>query len=181
MVDGTDPAPEPMTLGRFVAMVTKANELNPWMFDAPLYVSGGGDVSGYGAGSGRPGIAIVHDYYPKHSERSAWPTFEAMFKLARIEILGHWELANEYWPRSYSDLVLSNPWWLVKTHAGLVKIGWRKRVINIDWSDTQIRQVLTDDRVTKEPHLVHAATEEKAIEYLKALAVAIASETAVPA
>ena len=78
---------------------------------------------------------------------------------------------NQYWPRTenYWDLVFKNPWWLIKTEFGLIRIGWRKRVITIDWSDTDVRKIITEDDTTKEEHMVHAWTVEKAVEYLKAL------------
>ena len=110
----------------------------------------------------------------------------ALFTLAGIEILSVWRLPNGYWPEvlpddwsdqrqvsdflRYAEIRASSPWWLVKTHAGLVKIGWRKRVINIDWSDTAIRAIITEDDVTKTETLVHAWSDLKAVEYLQKLA-----------
>jgi hypothetical protein len=64
------------------------------------------------------------------------------------------------------------PWWLIKTEFGLIMIGWRKRVINIDWSDTPGRpsgNTLTADDTTKDTTVIHAWSELKAIEYLTAL------------
>ena len=100
---------------------------------------------------------------------SSWDFFQAAFLLAGIEVLSHWELQNQYWPRGYLEYVVRSPWWLVKTHVGLIKIGRRKRVWSIDWKDTPIRKIVTDDDVTKDLHYVHAWTEEKLIEYLKVL------------
>jgi hypothetical protein len=110
----------------------------------------------------------------------------ALFTLAGIEILSVWQLPNDYWPEvlpddwsdqrqvsdflRYAEIRASSPWWLVKTYAGLVKIGWRKRVLNIDWSDTPIRAIITDDDVTKTETLVHAYSDLKAVEYLQKLA-----------
>lgn len=104
-----------------------------------------------------------------HCDQSKWQRFYSLFLLADIEVLAHWELANNYWPTAYVQLVLENPWWLVKTKAGLIKIGWRKRVMSIDWSDTPIRQIITEDETTKELTMVHAWSEEDALRYLKAL------------
>jgi len=39
-------------------------------------------------------------------------------------------------PSEYGNL---EPWFLVTTPKGVIKIGWRKRVINIDWSDSDIK------------------------------------------
>lgn len=92
----------------------------------------------------------------------------AIFLLAGIEISSVYELPNDYWPDvpEYADLRRESPWWLVRTSAGLVKIGWRKRVISVDWSDTAIRQEVTPDDVTKNETLVHAYSYAKAVEYM---------------
>jgi hypothetical protein len=94
---------------------------------------------------------------------------KALFLLADIKVLKLWKLENKYWPSAYVDMIMANPWWLVKTPLGLIEIGNRKRVVNIDWSDTSIRKVITEDDVTKDNTMVHAWTDEKIIEYLKAL------------
>lgn len=100
---------------------------------------------------------------------------KALFTLANIEVLGTWELMNDYWPRAehYYKIIVENPWWLVKTKAGLVKIGVRKRVVSISWEDTPIRKIITDEDVTKDETMVHAWTDADAVNYLKALALEI--------
>jgi len=98
---------------------------------------------------------------------------ESLFTLAGIPILKKWELMNQYWPRVYKDLILENPWWLVKTEVGCILVGPRKRVVSIDWSDTPIRKIVTDESVTKSETLVHAWSVEDALKYLKVLAVEI--------
>ena len=55
----------------------------------------------------------------------------------------------------------------MRTPYGLMRIGYRKRVIEIDWSDTDIRGLVTDDAVTKTVTLVHAWSDEDVIKYLK--------------
>ena len=69
-----------------------------------------------------------------------------------------YELVNEYSRNGY-------PWFLVKTEKGFIKIGWRKRVINIDWSDADIRYTVEDD-VTKDDTFCHAWSYDKAVKYL---------------
>ena len=61
------------------------------------------------------------------------------------------------------------PWFLVTTKIGVIKIGWRKRVINIDWSETEVRKIISDDDVTKDETMIHAWAYEKAAEYLGVL------------
>lgn len=99
---------------------------------------------------------------------------QALFLLAGINVLTYWELPNNYWPDSYVELRKNSPWWLVKTAKGMVRIGWRKRVISIHWEDTTIRQVITEDEVTKDETMVHAWSYLKALEYLTKLGAEIA-------
>ena len=64
------------------------------------------------------------------------------------------------------------PWFLFQTPLGVLKMGWRKRVINIDWSKAkntfQKTELFTDD-VTKGSTFIHAWGRDKAVEYLKIL------------
>lgn len=172
-----------MTGSEIIAMLQRHGELNPGFLDDPLFVKNGGEIEGLGLGGGKQ--YLHHEFRPVHSDASKWTTFSAMFQLARVEVLGHWEIANDYWPNAYTQLRLENPWWLVKTHAGLIEIGNRKSVLSIDWSDTPIRKIITDDDVTKKETMVHAWTEAKAVEYLSALApeikAVIAEKEEVPA
>ena len=94
---------------------------------------------------------------------------DSIFYLAGIEILNKWELVNQYWPKSYVERIQNSPWWLVKTELGLIRIGWRKRVMSIDWSDTEIRKIVTEHDVTKSEEGVHASSSLMAVEYLIAL------------
>lgn len=90
----------------------------------------------------------------------------SIFEMAEIKVHKCWEMMNQYWPRPYQDMIVNNPWWLVRTDLGLIVIGPRKRVINIDWSDTGIKTNVTSDNVTCSETMVHAWTKEKAVEYL---------------
>jgi hypothetical protein len=97
---------------------------------------------------------------------------KAIFVLAGIEVLKMWELPNGYWGKIHNPPP-TGPWWLVKTYAGLIEIGWRKRVISIDWSDTGISKTVTEDKVTIDLHSVHAWSVPKAVEYLSQLSTQI--------
>ena len=111
---------------------------------------------------------------------------EGMFGLAHIGILKIWQLPNGYlgpqdppvdefssdaWGHWMADYRwrFERPWWLVQTPHGLIEIGWRKRVILIDWSETRYRGEITVDDVTKNHTMVHAWSIEKAVEYLRRL------------
>lgn len=98
----------------------------------------------------------------------------SLFTLAGIEVLNTKPLPDGYGytpddPR-YFEMPPRCAWWFVKTCAGWVEIGWRKRVISINWQDTHVRQVITEDDVTKEDTYVHAYDFGKALEYLMKLA-----------
>ena len=93
----------------------------------------------------------------------------SILTLAGLRPIRMWELANGYWPDvpTYDDV--RKPWWLARTVLGLIRLGWRKRVLEIDWEDTGLREVVTADDVTKSETMVHAYSQEKAVEYLKRL------------
>lgn len=100
----------------------------------------------------------------------------ALFLLAGIKVLGTDEIPNQYWPRTpdYLEIRDKSPWWLVYTEFGTIKIGWRKRVIEIDWRRLELgggkaAVFVTQDDVTKDDYHVHAYSELKAVEYLHAL------------
>lgn len=98
---------------------------------------------------------------------------ESLFALAGITVLRIKALPDGYGyspedPRYY-EIPPRVAWWFVKTPVGWVEIGWRKRVINIDWEDTPVRKIITDDYVTKSETNVHACGIAYALEYLTAL------------
>lgn len=124
------------------------------------------------------GDAVIGDTYEEkrlmHRRREemvkngrAW--VEALATLAGFQVSNIWELANGYWPLSpeYDDV--RHPWWLLQTEIGLVQIGRRKSVIAINWSACAFLGVVTEDDVTKSDRVVHAWSDEKAVEYLRAL------------
>jgi hypothetical protein len=93
----------------------------------------------------------------------------AILTLAGLPPVRMWELANGYWPDAPTYDDVRRPWWLVKTAIGLIRFGRRKRVLEIDWQETGVDVVVTDDDVTKESTMVHAWSTEKAVEYMKRL------------
>lgn len=114
-------------------------------------------------------IAFNREEIETHNDNAKWDFFNALFTLAKIPVLAHWELPNQYLPSVYVTSRLQSPWWLVKTPYGLLKIGRRKRVWSLHWDDTKLRNVITEDDTTKDRDMVHAWTEEKLLEYLKEL------------
>ncbi len=65
------------------------------------------------------------------------------------------------------------PWFVITTNKGRIEIGWRKRVLVIDWKDSTIKESAEDlfpnEDVTKDKKLIHAWGYEKAREYIDIL------------
>lgn len=66
-----------------------------------------------------------------------------------------------------------SPWIIATTYKGPITIGWRKRVINIDWSNSDIKAdgevLFKDEKTTSGERFVHAWGWDKAVEYLNKL------------
>jgi hypothetical protein len=118
----------------------------------------------------------------------------SLFTLAKIPVLRIYQLAHSYFSFQLGEdekttqqnalYRATRPSWLVKTPFGLIALNLRKRVVEIDWSDTPYRAVqlpatavpenrdpdsITKDGVTKSSVIVHAYDLIKAAEYLSAL------------
>jgi len=55
-----------------------------------------------------------------------------------------------------------------RTHMGEISIGWQKRAIRIDWSDTRqdLHLLFCSEDTAKGEYFIHAAGKEQAIDYL---------------
>ena len=102
---------------------------------------------------------------------------EALFTLAGFEVKHMHKLQNPYWPEvpNYYDLIIDNPWWLVMTQYGYIKIGPRKRVVSIEWNETAYRGIITEDDVTKADALVYSYSQTDSLKYLTELATRLAA------
>lgn len=100
---------------------------------------------------------------------------QGLITLTNFPATGLWEMANQYWPRcaDYAKTIIESPWWLVRTPWGMVTVGWRKRVISIDWSDTPLSLIVTKDDVTKDNNSVHAWSIDDAVKYMGVIARAL--------
>lgn len=93
----------------------------------------------------------------------------SMLRVAGIKYRSLYQLENRYWPKAYVNERANSPWWLIVLDQGEIVIGWRKRVISINWSATPFRKIVTEDNVTKGEDHVHAYSMFKATEYLVSL------------
>lgn len=56
------------------------------------------------------------------------------------------------------EICQRRPWWLIETNVGKIKVGWRKRVIVLDWRATGFalgENDVTTANVTKDEYSVH--------------------------
>lgn len=88
-------------------------------------------------------------------------------------------------PNEYHSGLYDNPWFIVETKYGPLRIGWRKRVISISWEAFTVNvngsDLFRDEKVTKAHNYIHAWGKDKAFEYLQKLskaATALAPESA---
>ena len=100
----------------------------------------------------------------------------SLFELAGFSVNRIHKLINEYHGESMTSVpyALAAPWFLVQTTLGDIKIGPRKRVFNIEWHTTELREEITEDDTTKGDIYVHARTVAKISEYLDTLQTKLA-------
>lgn len=113
------------------------------------------------------------------------PNTQKESKKERADILGLFgdnAIYVEEIPNGYcSDYCCKHlPWLTVTTKKGRITIGWRKRVLNIDWEGSAISQsadaLFSDEDVTKGNYYIHAWGLEKAKEYIDVLLNSINDE-----
>ncbi len=89
------------------------------------------------------------------------------------------DVPNRYWrPEEQGVEPYCVPWFHVETVLGGFTLGWRKRVIEIDWSEMKVdlESMFAGEDVTKGAHHVHAWGYDKAREYLEKLRIALAAK-----
>ncbi len=103
--------------------------------------------------------------------RDAWlAKAKELFHAAGQEAIYIQQIPNEYCgPKCCPHL----PWLNVTTEFGIVKVGWRKRVINLDWSASDLTaeadELFPNEQTTKGGRMIHCWGYEKLGEYLKKL------------
>jgi hypothetical protein len=111
-----------------------------------------------------------------HPDNIAWKAqwlidAREMFERAGLTPIYVREIDNKYCgPKCCPHRV----WLLVTTPMGVIEIGWRKRVMVIDWSKSDLTAeadaLFKDEDTTKDERMIHAWSYDKATQYLKKLA-----------
>ncbi len=102
------------------------------------------------------------------------PVEEGLRQQERMEILRVFPdpIFVEEIPNGYCSqwCCSQKPWFIVTTRVGRITIGWRKRVISIDWSGSTVaasaEELFPEENVTKEGWLIHALGYAKAATYI---------------
>jgi len=124
----------------------------------------------------QPEFSVNYTYEDLNThENSTWDFYSKIFSVAGLMFLAHWRLENQYWPHVLLIERLQNPWWLVQTPYGLITIGRRKKVWQLDWSHTKLRKIITTDEVTKNNTMVHAWDKEALLRYVYTLNLELAA------
>ena len=107
----------------------------------------------------------------EHAKRKAHVMeLTQLFTDAGFEVVYVKEIDNQY---SNDACYYAYPWVVVTTRGGPITLGWRKRVLKLDWAESDItadgRELFKDESTTKDERYVHCWGKDKAVEYLKKL------------
>lgn len=93
-----------------------------------------------------------------------------------LEVFCEREISVETIPNGYcSDYCCKHrPWFMITAGRHMIKIGWRKRVIEIEWDESlkhfvKERNLFASEDVTKSDTYIHAWGYDKAKEYIDKL------------
>lgn len=81
--------------------------------------------------------------------------FEKVFRAAGINLFGQIRTKNEYGSESWNG-----PWFIFDTEYGPIKVGWRKRVIAVDYRFIN-RDYLVNSDETRGPGYEHVEGYDK--------------------
>lgn len=89
--------------------------------------------------------------------------FEKAFLDSGVAATKWEEVPNQYGSQSYNG-----QWYLVTTDIGVVRVGWRKRVIEIVFPvQVDVGELFANENTTKSENLIHAWGYDKLTEYLQ--------------
>lgn len=149
----------------------KCSNGNPWWrIKASDYVIQTGDIASVQLKT------FTHDAcYRRDGATRQRAKFKEVFANAGLHDVSLITVPNEYWPKEKSGRQphYAAPWYLAQVgDLPPFKLGWRKSVISIDWSESGLRmrdEVFASEDVTKSATGIHAHGYAKASEYLAKL------------
>lgn len=133
---------------------------------------------GYIIKGGDEGYFNVWTYYHGECNRLHLARREEMKFREIFESAGYRYVILHQIPNKYCPCRVCAPWFRVDTELGTFEIGWRKRVININWSNVSsdgrnLISLFRKEDVTKGSDYIHAWSWEKAQEYLSKIREAL--------
>ena len=108
----------------------------------------------------------------QHLKKVFQEKFRRIFVGAGFQMIKIHPIKNEYCDDDYCA-----PWFEITTEFGVIKIGWRNQVINIDWSRitspvaTRILSLFEKEEVTKDANYIHAWGWKRARLYIKKMLI----------
>ena len=97
--------------------------------------------------------------------------FRGILERAEIPFEDMVAIPNGYHPNP--DPTVYGPWFMVTTPKGRIRMGWRKRVISIDWARSELtakgEDVVDEPNVTHWEEGVHCYGTDRAVEALRKL------------
>lgn len=100
--------------------------------------------------------------------------FKFLLEQAGFEIKGCYEIQNEYWPlhESYKTLRKEHPWYIILTQYGMLKMGPRKKVVELSWDtiDCKVEDCITEENVTGGYQFFHSWNVDQFLNSAKLLA-----------
>jgi hypothetical protein len=128
-----------------------------------------GDANSYVIQEGDAGFFNIWTYFHEECNRrhlllTEKNKFQEIFKKSGFRNIKITAIPNEY-----CQCDLCAPWFDIETEFGVFRIGWRKRVISINWGNFSTNNLLylfEDEDVTKGEKGIHAWGWDKAEDYL---------------
>jgi hypothetical protein len=162
----------------FIDLSPKYPDAEPGSWKEGIKVNDNGWVSerdgiddNYVIQEGDEGFFNIWTYLHKPCNRQNLAATEESEFRKIFENAGFQTVEMEGIPNKYCPCERCAPWFNVRTEFGTIVIGWRKRVINIDWTGVKPKRgklisLFKDEDVTKGDGGIHAWGWEKAQDYL---------------
>jgi hypothetical protein len=187
-------------LGGYRLLTSESSESDSGVWGVRIYVRGAreelSDVDRMRVSAGRKMVmdAIQEDAARASAKIAASAAdviarFRQLFKAADLNPVCIEPIPNGYWPTSgeYAEVRLANPWAIVTSELGRVRMGPRKNVMDINWSDSLVTAdaptLFTDRAATTGgagQRWLHAWNEVEIVNVLRTLAGHVVKPSPLP-